>query len=493
MGPSEQTAVPAELTELLKQVTGFDAFRPGQEEVIRSVLAGRDTIAVLPTGAGKSLCYQLPVHLTGGTVLIVSPLLSLMEDQVARMKSEGEKSVAALNSFLTPPEKSAVLRNLGGYRFIFTSPEMLMQRHVSDRLNELDIAYIVADEAHCISQWGFDFRPDYLRLRQWLEGLRRRPPVLALTATASEEAIRDIEAYLLMDRPVKFIYPPDRPNIALQIVPLAGREEKTEWILQEIPVTTGPGILYVQSRKRAEELAERLRGCRVAAAAFHAGMEKEDRMLVQQQFLNGELEWICATNAFGMGIDKPDVRHVIHDQLPSSAAQYIQEIGRAGRDGGQSLATLLYSGQDAETAMFIALDELPDPAVVRFLADCIASGENARTAGERAGLSETAVRVASYWIGEEGADGAAARMEALAAGKRRGISEMVRFAEGEGCIRERLLSLFGATPAQQTGQCCSGCGLRMEEFRNGRTPGGEAPALSGWKERIGRLFNLSTL
>ena len=485
--------VQGNLTGLLKRVTGHEAFRPGQEEVIRSVLAGRDTIAVLPTGAGKTLCYRLPVHLTGGTVLIVSPLLSLMEDQAARMKSEGEKSVAALNSFLTPAERSSILQNLGSYRYIFTSPEMLLQRRVSARLKELRIAYIVADEAHCISQWGFDFRPDYLRLREWLEGLETRPPVMALTATASARTIEDIEDYLMMDHPAKLIYPPDRPNIALRIIRPGGRQEKTEWILREVPASPAPGILYVQSRKRAEELSEMLRARGTSAAAFHAGMEKEDRMLVQQQYLNGELDWICATNAFGMGIDKPDVRHVIHDQLPSSAAQYIQEIGRAGRDGNQSLATLLYGEQDGETAMFIALDSLPDPVSIRFLAERMREGGTPAHAGEEAGLSETALRVADYWINTDGAEGAALRMEALAAEKRGEISAMVRFAEGEGCIRERLLALFGARPAGKTAQCCSSCGLRLDEMPVAGRQAQRAPVLNGWKERINLLFNVPPL
>ncbi|WP_040228285.1 RecQ family ATP-dependent DNA helicase [Bhargavaea cecembensis] len=487
-----ETISQEQLTQLLKRITGYNSFRPGQEEVIRSVLAGRDTIAVLPTGAGKSLCYQLPVHLTGGTVLIVSPLLSLMEDQVAQLKREGEKSVAALNSFLTPGEKSAVLRNLHQYRFIFTSPEMLMQRHVSERLRSLRLAYIVADEAHCISQWGFDFRPDYLRLREWLAGFSERPPVLALTATASDKAIGDIENYLMMHSPAKYIHPPDRPNVALQIIPLKDREEKTEWIRREISRASGPGILYVQSRKRAEMLAGLLRADGVPAAAFHAGMEKDDRMLVQQQFLNGELEWICATNAFGMGINKPDVRRIIHDQFPPSAAQYIQEIGRAGRDGKQSLATLLYSPSDADAAVFISLDELPDPAAVRFLAECMNNGEPPEQAGERAGLSETAVRVAAYWIAEEGADGAAGRMEELAAGKSREIGEMIRFAEGDGCIRERLLNLFGARPVGTDVVCCSACGLPADLLANAVPAARNRPALLDWQERIDRLFGVAS-
>lgn len=478
------------LDSLLKQVTGFDEFRAGQEEVVRSIIQGRDTIAVLPTGAGKSLCYQLPVHVLGGTVLIVSPLLSLMEDQVAQLKMKGEKRVAALNSFLSPKERADVLANLERYRYLFTSPEMLVQPHITDRIKRLRLAYIVADEAHCISQWGFDFRPDYLRMREWLGTLEERPPVLALTATASEKAIRDIADYLLMEQPELFIHPPDRPNIAMELMRLDSREEKTDWILDSLSRWKGPGIIYVQSRKRAEQLADLLRSRRIRVAAFHAGMENEDRILVQQQFLNGELEWICATTAFGMGINKPDIRWIIHDHLPASAAQYIQEIGRAGRDGGQSLATLLYAESDADTAAFIAVDDLPEPETVRFIGGCLEEGLTFKEAGERAGLSETALRVVSYWVGRLGTERAATQMERLAEAKRKEIFSMVRFAEGGGCIRSRVLGLFGYSPASHPPQCCSECGLDPERILTVRTTAGDNPGLLGWRERIDRLFGV---
>lgn len=483
--------IPVNLDSLLKQVTGFDEFRAGQEEVIRSVIRGRDTIAVLPTGAGKSLCYQLPVHALGGTVLIVSPLLSLMEDQVAQLKMQGEKRVAALNSFLAPKERAEVLANLGSYRFLFTSPEMLVQPHISKRIKQLRIAYIVADEAHCISQWGFDFRPDYLRMRDWLGNMEDRPPVLALTATASEKAIRDIADYLLMEQPELFIHTPDRPNIAMELIRLSGREEKTEWLLDHLSQWKGPGIIYVQSRKRAEELAGLLRSRQIVAAAFHAGMEGEDRILVQQQFLNGELEWICATNAFGMGINKPDIRWIVHDHLPSSAAQYIQEIGRSGRDGRQSLATLLYSEGDADTAAFIATDDLPEPETVHFIGKCVAEGMDIKEAGERAGLSETALRVVSYWMNRLGTEQAAIQMDRLAETKREEIFSMVRFAEGAGCLRSRALGLFGYSPTVRPALCCSECGLDSSRILIGRTAARNSSGLLGWRERINSLFGVS--
>lgn len=478
------------LESLLKQVTGFDAFREGQEEVIRAVIDRQDTIAVLPTGAGKSLCYELPVHAMGGMVLIVSPLLSLMEDQVAQLKMKGEKRVAALNSFLAPIERSEVLANLSGYRYLFTSPEMLVQPHVSGLLKQLDLAYIVADEAHCISQWGFDFRPDYLRMREWLASFAERPPVLALTATASEKAIRDIADYLLMDHPRLFIHPPDRPNIAMERIRLNSRDEKTEWIRKSISLWKGPGIIYVQSRKRAEELADLLKAEKVKAAAFHAGMENEDRMLVQQQFLNGELEWICATNAFGMGINKADIRWIVHDHLPSSAAQYIQEIGRAGRDGRQALATLLYAEADGDFTAFITMDDLPEPETIHFVGQCMAEGMDLKEAGVRAGLSETAIRVASYWIGTLGTEKAARQMELLAEGKRKQLQSMIHFAEGVGCIRMRALELFDYVPKTRPVHCCSECALDISQILLNRKSSGIPSGLMGWNERIDRLFGV---
>lgn len=217
------------LEKTLFDAYGFTSFRPGQKEVIEKILSGKDVIALLPTGMGKSMCYQLPAHLLEGSVLIVSPLLSLMQDQVAQLKKMGEKSVTAINSFLDPAERSTVLNNLGNYRFIFISPEMLVQPYIKSKLSDISISLLVADEAHCISQWGFDFRPDYLRIAEILPALNH-PRVLALTATATVKVTKEIKKYLKISEPYVYTHPMDRKNIAYDIRKFTNGNEKLEWL-----------------------------------------------------------------------------------------------------------------------------------------------------------------------------------------------------------------------------------------------------------------------
>ena len=242
-----------DLQQKLTEYFGYHSFRTGQREVIERLLQGRDVIALLPTGMGKSLCYQLPGYLFDKPVLIVSPLLSLMQDQVDQLKQLGEKRVIALNSFLTPGQKKYALHYLHEYRFIFTSPEMLTQPQVRERLSKIEFSLIVADEAHCISQWGFGFRPDYLRIGEVLQA--NRPPLLALSATATSTVLEDIKAYLHMQEPFMFIGNVDRPNISIAQKTFVAKEEKFQWILQHVKRSAGPGIIYTGSRKKAEHLA----------------------------------------------------------------------------------------------------------------------------------------------------------------------------------------------------------------------------------------------
>lgn len=290
-----------DLKRILLDRFGYENFRPGQEEVIRHVLNGRDTIAILPTGMGKSLCYQLPGSIMEGSVLIISPLVSLMEDQAMRMRQSGEKRVIALNSFLPYNERQRIIGQLQNYKFIFISPEMLSQDSFGRQLNKVQISLIVVDEAHCISQWGFDFRPDYLRIGDFLKQMGG-PTLLALTATADEKVLNDIQQYLQMEMPIVQRHSLDRPNISYSIREVNSAFEKTAWIKDRVTQTAGPGIIYASSRKRADELAIELQMEGVAVQSYHAGKEQDDRSIIQEQFLTGDLEWICATNAFGIGI-----------------------------------------------------------------------------------------------------------------------------------------------------------------------------------------------
>lgn len=347
------------LNSVLKEKFGFDHFRPGQLEVIESLLGGTNTLGMLPTGSGKSLCYQLPTYLLNKTTLIVSPLLSLMQDQADQLKMRGEKSVLTLNSFLNFFQKKQAIDRLHTYRFIFLSPEMLGLEHVIKALKSIDIGLFVIDEAHCISQWGYDFRPDYLNLGEVRRELNN-PITLALTATATKEVRQDIIGKLNIPQAKEVVSSVDRENIAILVENINGYEEKLSRVLTLVREFPGSGIIYFSSKKVAEAVTDFLQKNGVNSVNYyHGGMEQEQRMLIQQQFILGQLKIICATSAFGMGVNKPDVRFVIHFHMPSTMESYLQEIGRAGRDEKQSAAVLLYSDGDEGLPLHLMEQQLP--------------------------------------------------------------------------------------------------------------------------------------
>jgi ATP-dependent DNA helicase RecQ len=349
---------------LLKKKFGYNSFRPGQEEVIQSVISGHDTVAMLPTGTGKSLCYQLPGYYLKGTVLIVSPLLSLMQDQVEQLKVKGEKQVVAYNSFLSVSERKAVLDKLHRYRFVFISPEMLKNERVLERLKRISISLFVVDEAHCISQWGYDFRPDYLNLGN-VRQLLGKPTTLALTATATKKVREDIIQLLHLDQPKEWIFSVDRPNIYIHVEHVSDMQEKEVRLLHLVQQLQKPGIIYFSSKRLADEMAKKMRQAGLnKVASYHAGLDQDERILIQQQFLYQQLEIICATSAFGMGINKENVRFVIHYHVPAQMESYVQEIGRAGRDGNKSIAILLYMEGDEHLHYGLMEQELPTDAQI---------------------------------------------------------------------------------------------------------------------------------
>ncbi|MDO7488252.1 ATP-dependent DNA helicase RecQ [Peribacillus frigoritolerans] len=347
------------IERVLKEKFGFDEFRPGQKEVVESLMTGRHTLAMLPTGSGKSLCYQLPAYLLNKTVLIVSPLLSLMQDQADQLKMSGEKSVLTLNSFLTLNQKRKAFDRLHSYRFIFLSPEMLSIDDVIKSLKSIEIGLFVIDEAHCISQWGYDFRPDYLNLGEVRRELNN-PLTLALTATATDEVRRDIVVKLNIGQVKEMVSSVDRENIAIIVERMFSYDEKLARVLELVRKFTGSGIIYFSSKKVAESVAGFLQDNGIDSVNYyHGGMEQEQRMLIQQQFISGQLKIICATSAFGMGVNKSDVRYVIHFHIPSTMEAYLQEIGRAGRDRKQSVAVLLYSEGDEGLPLHLMEQQLP--------------------------------------------------------------------------------------------------------------------------------------
>ncbi len=338
----------------------IESFRPGQQEIIQDVLQGNDVLGILPTGSGKSLCYQLPASIFDGITIVVSPLISLMQDQVKQLKSTGFKAVAALNSFMEPRNKKRVLSHLDEYKLIYVSPELLQQREMTDRLKSVKISLFVIDEAHCISQWGHEFRPDYLRLDAVLNTLNN-PPVLALSATATIEVQDDIIGSLSRPAMVKHIYPVDRENIIFSIQKVSGDSGKRNIIVNILENYRVPTLIYFSSRQKTEEIAaflsENVPSHRIAF--YHGGMDQLDRVTIQQQFMNDQLDVICCTSAFGMGINKHNIRLVIHYHFPLQTESFVQEVGRAGRDGISSVSLLLYAPDDAQIPNSIIENELP--------------------------------------------------------------------------------------------------------------------------------------
>jgi ATP-dependent DNA helicase RecQ len=332
---------------VLKEIFGFDSFKPGQEEAIRAVLEGRDTLAVMPTGGGKSLCYQVPALMQESLTVIVSPLISLMKDQVDSLLQSSVTGAATLHSGLAPEERWEVERRVrtGEVKMLYVAPERLRSLEFVLALRRAGVGLFVVDEAHCISEWGHNFRPDYLFLPRAVRDLGN-PPVLALTATATPRVRQDILRSLKMRSPEVVVTSFNRPNLTYRVIPAKEKKHKLPRILDVIRGSPPPGIVYATTRKECEELAANLRRSGVDAAAYHAGMASSQRASVQERFMTDELGVVVATIAFGMGVDKPNVRFVIHSSVPGSLPAYIQESGRAGRDGESSECVVLYRGAD---------------------------------------------------------------------------------------------------------------------------------------------------
>ncbi len=446
-----------DLSSLLHKTFGFASFRANQEAVCRAATDGRDVLLVMPTGAGKSLCYQLPAIARGGTALVISPLIALMDDQAAKLTAAGLR-VARIHSGLSRDEARQACRDYldGTLQFLFIAPERMRVPGFPEMLAKRKPALIAIDEAHCISAWGHDFRPDYRTLGDYLPSLRPAP-VIALTATATPTVQKDIVTQLHLDKPALFIHGFRRHNLAIEVVELSKprRNEFTATLLKS--PTNRPAIVYAPSRKAAEELASKLGG---SAAAYHAGLDPGTRERVQRHFLSGKLEIVVATIAFGMGIDKADVRTVVHTALPGSVEAYYQEIGRAGRDGLPSRTVLLHSFADRKMHDFFLERDYPPPTelsrVAAVLTDEFQMPDLLR---QRLKMDAETFDKAAEKLASQGA--ASINIEGNVRGtgstiwrkgydeqinfRRSQIDRMVQFAESRQCRMSSLIQHFGDT------------------------------------------------
>jgi ATP-dependent DNA helicase RecQ len=491
-------AAASDIAADLRRLFGHPGFRPGQREAVEAIMSGRDVLAIMPTGSGKSLCYQLPALLSPGLTLVVSPLIALMEDQHAALRARGAEGVEMLSSSMSPEDVEATLARLAGgsVRLLYVAPERLSSARFLDAVAAVGVARLAVDEAHCLSEWGHDFRPDYLRLAD----VRRRlggPPTMALTATATRRVAADIAAALELRDPAVPRTGFDRPNLRFDVVPVAGDHGKMPVVLGLLRADGAlPAVVYCGRRQTCEDVAAGLSVQGLPAAPYHAGLDGDRRTATLRAFLAGELDVVCATTAFGMGIDKADVRSVVHWSLPASPEEYYQQAGRAGRDGLPARCTLLYSRRDKGlVAYFIDRARLaPDDLRAVHAAAAARAAETgtfrlreldlpvgeprvAVAALERAGALEVFPATPGWVSGRL----PGRRLEprhlaaAVAAGRRverrrwDRLAAIDAYAAGPGCRRAALLAYFGDESAAGGGEdCCDRCG--------GTVAGAPAPA-----------------
>ncbi len=399
----------------LKHYFGHSEFRPGQKAVIDALLSGRDVLGVMPTGAGKSICYQLPALLLPGLTLVVSPLISLMKDQVTALSQAGISS-AYINSSLTSEQYREVFRRAknGAYRIIYVAPERLATADFFRFAGETEISLLAVDEAHCVSQWGQDFRPSYLKIAEFADSLSRRPVVGAFTATATAAVKADMERLLLLQNPLRITTGFDRPNLFFEVVRPHSKDACLQAFLAERPGQSG--IVYCAARKTVESVCDKLRQNGIAATRYHAGLSDTERKQNQEDFDYDRARVMVATNAFGMGIDKSNVSFVVHYNMPKNIESYYQEAGRAGRDGEKAHCVLFFSDADIRTAKFLI-----------------------RHSEENEALSE-----------EE--------RELVRKRDVQRLEQMAAYCKTPGCLRAHLMNYFGENAAAHCGNCgnCTG-------------------------------------
>lgn len=437
------------INQTLKQYFGYDSLRTGQEELINGILAGHDVLGIMPTGAGKSLCYQLPALMLNGITLVISPLISLMSDQVKALNQAGVHA-AYINSSLTENQIRMALSyaSQGRYKIIYVAPERLNTPRFLDFACNADISMLTVDEAHCISQWGQDFRPSYLEIAGFLTRLPRRPIVSAFTATATERVKNDIVASLGLNNPVTMVTGFDRPNLFFRVVTRKGGSQKDNSIINYVKKHEDEsGIIYCATKKNVDKLYTLLNEQGISAGRYHAGLSNEERKQNQEDFTYDRIRVMVATNAFGMGIDKSNVRYVLHYNMPQSLEYYYQEAGRAGRDGEEAECVLFFSKQDIMINKFLL--------------------QNKASAGD-----------------------VASDMQKTANDQRK-LQQMINYCETDKCLREFILSYFGDTTPCICNKC-SNCVVVEDEEEETYVETGKkrkkAAQLAGLNELGAALF-----
>ncbi len=484
MPKKQSSEIEKQIAEVAKERCGFDRFLPGQEEAIRSVLEGRDTLVVKPTGSGKSAIYQIAAAIIPGPTVVVSPLIALQKDQVDAIGDQDVGDAAVVNSVVRASEVKETFGKLeeGDLEFVFMAPEQLHKSEVLERLKAAGPKLFVVDEAHCISEWGHDFRPDYLKLGRAIEALGH-PVVLAMTATAAPRVRDEIVEKLGMQKPNIVVRGFDRPNIWLGVQSFESEAAKKEKLFDEIESADKPGIVYVATRKHAEEIGGALSERGLKVLYYHGGMKAKDRHQIQDEFMSGDAEVIVATNAFGMGVDKSNVRFVFHYDISDSIDSYYQEIGRAGRDGQPSKAILFYRPEDLGIQKFFKGGGKIEEQEMKQIAEAVLNEGEPVDPGdlkeklnlsdrklakainrlEDAGALET-LPTGEVIAAEDGPDLEQAARDAASAQRERKEHEALRiekmraYAELNACRREYILNYFGEAFNGPCGNCdyCQG-------------------------------------
>lgn len=469
---------PIDISAAAQKLLGFKSLRPGQREAIQSLLEGRDTLLVQPTGSGKSAVYQIAGSLLDGSTVIISPLIALQKDQADSIQASRLDETAVVNSTLSASEHQEILDRIeqGEIEFIFLAPEQLRSPEILDRLRSAGVSLFAIDEAHCISHWGHDFRPDYLELAHVIEALDR-PVVLAMTATASKDVRAEIVERLGMRNPRVFVHGFDRPNISLRVDLFSDEDEKLESVVKRVEFAEKPGIVYVATHKHAESLAKELKDRGVEAVFYHGGLKAKDREEIQDRFMKGDVPVIVATNAFGMGVDKSNIRFVYHADVSDSVDAYYQEVGRAGRDGEPAEAVLFYRPGDISAQRYKTGAGRVNSADLQAITDALVSKDKSASPRELShdtGLSQRKVINIVHKLEEVGAaeklnsgeiqlvqkkssaqmlEAASEQQQVLKELRSRRLQQMQQYAEGRSCRRAFLLRYFGDDLSGPCGNC----------------------------------------